>query len=115
MPLNNICELTRNSPASSIVSLAIAKLEKGEYFIVDKMFEWKYFEGVVKGVITHTPRGINGFGFDPIFVPTDGGENSSMKTNAEFTSAEKNNINPRTRAFGELFDWLMLQIKPTTP
>ena len=109
MPLFNICELTRNSPASSIVSLAIAKLEKGGYFMVDKMFEWRYFEGVVKGIISHTPRGINGFGFDPIFVPTDSGENSLMKTNAEYTTTEKNNINPRTIAFEALFNWLLKQ------
>jgi non-canonical purine NTP pyrophosphatase (RdgB/HAM1 family) len=108
MSLLDICELTRNSPASSIVSLSVGKLEKTGYFIIDKMFEWRFFEGIINGVISYAPRGINGFGFDPIFVPTLG-YNPDMKTNAELTPTEKNNINPRIKAFEALFNWLLEQ------
>lgn len=46
-------------------------------------------EGILNGNITISPRGINGFGFDPIF------ELDSKKTLAELTSEEKNNCSAR--------------------
>lgn len=52
-----------------------------------------YFEGCVPGQITHEPRGTEGFGYDPIFVP-DGYE----ITFAEMTPALKNGISHRARA-----------------
>lgn len=52
-----------------------------------------FFDGVVNGLISPTPRGQNGFGYDPIFIP-DGG----LKTFAEMTSAEKNAISHRSLA-----------------
>lgn len=45
-------------------------------------------EGIIKGNIV-SPRGTNGFGFDPIF------ELESGKTLAELTSEEKNNCSAR--------------------
>jgi XTP/dITP diphosphohydrolase len=52
-------------------------------------------EGIVDGVIATAPRGDNGFGYDPVFVPTDG----DGRTMAEMTPAEKNAISHRGRAF----------------
>ena len=52
------------------------------------------FEGEVKGRIIDGPRGANGFGYDPIFVP-DG----SDKTFAELSQEEKNRISHRANAF----------------
>lgn len=46
-------------------------------------------EGVIKGYISLEPRGVNGFGFDPIFELENG------KTLAELTSDEKNKISAR--------------------
>ena len=55
-------------------------------------------EGTVEGVIATAPRGTNGFGYDPIFIPTD----SDNRTLAEMTNKEKNVISARGRAFREL-------------
>ena len=55
-------------------------------------------EGTVEGVIATAPRGTNGFGYDPIFIPTD----SDNRTLAEMSNTEKNAISARGRAFREL-------------
>ena len=53
--------------------------------------------GEIKGEIIKNPRGNNGFGYDPLFVP-HGFEN----TMAELTIEEKNKISHRAIAFNEL-------------
>jgi XTP/dITP diphosphohydrolase len=53
--------------------------------------------GVLEGTIAEGPRGANGFGYDPIFVPK-----GSQKTLAEMTENEKNAISHRARAVQEL-------------
>jgi XTP/dITP diphosphohydrolase len=50
-------------------------------------------EGVVHGRLIREPRGSNGFGYDPIFVP-DGEE----RTNAELSPEEKDESSHRARA-----------------
>jgi XTP/dITP diphosphohydrolase len=59
-------------------------------------------EGVVEGTIAEAPRGDNGFGYDPVFVPAEGDGRSF----AEMTDAEKNAISHRGRAFRALADRL---------
>ncbi|MEO7423175.1 MAG: RdgB/HAM1 family non-canonical purine NTP pyrophosphatase [Ornithinibacter sp.] len=54
-------------------------------------------EGRVEGHIVRVPRGDNGFGYDPIFVPSGG-----IRTLAEHTDAEKNAISHRGQAFRAL-------------
>jgi XTP/dITP diphosphohydrolase len=49
--------------------------------------------GEVVGTITKSPRGENGFGYDPIFVP-----NGFSETFAELTSETKNKISHRAHA-----------------
>lgn len=51
-------------------------------------------EGVVEGLICESPRGTNGFGYDPIFLIP-----SKNKTFAEMECEEKNRISHRTEAF----------------
>ena len=51
---------------------------------------------VCEGLIIHTPRGVNGFGYDPIFVPT-----GYDKTFAELGDEIKNQISHRAKALGE--------------
>jgi XTP/dITP diphosphohydrolase len=53
--------------------------------------------GRVSGSITETPRGVNGFGWDVIFVP-DG----ESRTWAEMNDAEKNRDSHRARSFREM-------------
>ena len=55
-------------------------------------------EGTVEGRIARTPRGTNGFGYDPVFVPLDG----PGYTFAEMSSEDKNAISHRGRAFRAL-------------
>ena len=50
--------------------------------------------GVLAGTLTRAPRGGNGFGYDPIFVPE-----GLNKTTAELSPAEKDAISHRGRAF----------------
>lgn len=50
-------------------------------------------EGICLGKLAEAPRGTNGFGYDPIFVP-DG----FAKTYAELTTEEKNRISHRAKA-----------------
>ena len=58
-------------------------------------------EHVVRGEMTGTllrvPRGSNGFGYDPIFVPT-----GDTRSTAEMTPAEKDAVSHRGRAFRAL-------------
>jgi XTP/dITP diphosphohydrolase len=54
-------------------------------------------EGVLDGSVIDAPRGTNGFGYDPIFVPE-----SSGLTTAEMAAADKDKISHRGRALRAL-------------
>jgi XTP/dITP diphosphohydrolase len=54
-------------------------------------------EGVVSGSVTDAPRGTNGFGYDPIFVPE-----CSELTTAEMAAADKDAISHRGQALRAL-------------
>jgi XTP/dITP diphosphohydrolase len=58
--------------------------------------------GEVEGTITEAPRGENGFGYDPLFVPDEG----DGRTFAEMLPAEKHALSHRGRAFRTLADGL---------
>ena len=60
-------------------------------------------EGALEGVIREAPRGTNGFGYDPVFVPA-----GETRTFAELTEAEKNAISHRARAVKALAEKLVL-------
>ena len=53
--------------------------------------------GEMRGVLVRAPRGTNGFGYDPVFVPT-----GYDVTSAELTSDEKDAISHRGQAFRAL-------------
>ncbi len=63
------------------------------------------FRGEVKGIITTEMMGNDGFGYDPIFVPT-----GYHKTMAEIGTEEKNKISHRAKAAEQLRTWLMANI-----
>ena len=67
-------------------------LEKKEYL----------FEGIVNGTIIKEKRGIEGFGYDPIFLP-DG----KTCTFAQMELSEKNTISHRALAFEKLKKFLV--------
>lgn len=62
------------------------------------------FEGVVPGRIAEAPRGVGGFGYDPVFVPAQG----DGRTFAEMTMTEKNQISHRARAVAGLVSELQM-------
>jgi len=64
------------------------------------------FIGECPGTITDVEKGINGFGYDPIFVP-----NESSRTFAEMKVDEKNNYSHRGRSLDKLINFLDEQEK----
>lgn len=58
-------------------------------------------KGICEGSIIESQRGVNGFGYDPIFLL----ENSD-KTIAELTDEEKNEISHRSKALRQVVDFI---------
>ncbi len=70
--------------------------------VADEKGEIKFLtEGICDGTIVLNPRGANGFGYDPIFVP-DGFE----QTFGELSSAIKQKISHRARAIEKIMRFL---------
>jgi XTP/dITP diphosphohydrolase len=54
------------------------------------------FRGEVHGHLVYPPRGPNGFGYDPMFVPE-----GHQETFGEMTAARKQTMSHRARAFAK--------------
>lgn len=63
--------------------------------------EENQFEGICEGTILKERKGINGFGYDPVFVPT-----GSTKTFAEMNMEEKSAFSHRKKAMVKLIAFL---------
>lgn len=63
------------------------------------------FEGEIRGTIGFEPKGDNGFGYDPVFIP-DG----ETRTFAELSSEEKNRISHRANAFRKAAEFVEEQL-----
>ena len=87
--LERLQEIPATTRTARFRTVALARWPDGKEVIA---------EGTVEGVIATTPRGANGFGYDPIFIPAD----SNGRTLAEMTNEEKNTISARGRAFRQL-------------
>lgn len=59
------------------------------------------FEGIIPGDLVWPPRGLHGFGYDPMFMPR---VNSETRTFGEMSPAEKHAISHRALAFRQLID-----------
>jgi len=68
--------------------------------IVGKNIE-KVFEGRVEGRILENPRGTNGFGYDPLFVPK-----GFTKSYAEMSIEAKNQLSHRAEAMKKAVEFL---------
>jgi len=87
--LNNLTGITdRSAHFRTVISL-----------IIDG--EERLFEGIITGKIIESPKGNQGFGYDPIFVP----DNYDM-TFAELGNNVKNKISHRAKAVKKLADHL---------
>ena len=78
--------------AHFVCALALAWPEDGQA---------ESFEGKVHGTLVWPPRGTNGFGYDPMFVPARG-----EQTFGEMEPAAKHAISHRADAFAKLVAWL---------
>jgi len=61
-------------------------------------------EGICAGTLAESGRGTNGFGYDPIFIPS-----GFSRTYAELTAEEKNQISHRARALAAMREVLRQQ------
>ena len=68
------------------------------------------FSAAVNGTVSHRMKGGKGFGFDPIFIPSEG----DGRTFAQMATEEKNLLSHRGRAFLQLFDWLTAKSRSRT-
>jgi len=80
----------RRARFRTVISLVLAGSEARE------------FSGEVSGIIAGLPMGHSGFGYDPIFIPSEG----DGRTFAEMTLAEKNLLSHRARAVDGLVAFL---------
>jgi XTP/dITP diphosphohydrolase len=86
--LNQIADVPDERRMAAFVCAAAAVSPTGDELVV---------EGRVDGVIIRAPRGSNGFGYDPIFVPL-----GERLTTAEMSAADKDAISHRGKAFRAL-------------
>ena len=86
--LGQVADVPPERRTARFVCAAAAVLPDGRKLVVEEALE---------GRIIDVPRGTNGFGYDPIFVP-DG----ETRTSAELSSAEKDAISHRGKAFRAL-------------
>jgi XTP/dITP diphosphohydrolase len=77
----------------------------GRFVCAAVYFDGKNYKsaiGEIRGNIIKSPRGKNGFGYDPLFIP-----NGYDNTMAELSHEEKNKISHRLNAFEELKKYLV--------
>lgn len=63
-------------------------------------------KGTVEGKISYSKKGLNGFGYDPVFLVED-----KNKTMAELTEEEKNTLSHRGRALKCMLEWVKVNFK----
>lgn len=72
---------------------------------IDEASTEHLFEGIVNGSIAEAERGTEGFGYDPVFCPEEGGG----KTFAELGVDVKNRISHRARAVAQFAKYVLGQ------
>ncbi len=93
----NLARLRRDAPAGSALTYVCALA----YVDPDRRIE-RTWEGRCTGSLAPEPRGEGGFGYDPVFLPSD---RSDGRTMAELSDAEKDEISHRGRAVRAFAQW----------
>jgi len=62
----------------------------------------RIFGGKTEGLIAEEPKGVSGFGFDPIFIPREG----DGRTYAEMSVEEKSRVSHRGKAARKFAEWV---------
>jgi XTP/dITP diphosphohydrolase len=93
----NLAKLLREAPADSALEYVcvVAYVDPADR-------EERLFEGRCTGRLAARPRGSGGFGYDPAFLPDD---ESTGRTMAELSDAEKDAISHRGRAVRAFSAW----------
>jgi XTP/dITP diphosphohydrolase len=86
--LGQLSDVPDERRGAAFICAAVAALPDGREVVVEARMD---------GALIRAPRGSNGFGYDPIFVP-DGG----TRTTAELSDEEKDAISHRGKAFRAL-------------
>jgi XTP/dITP diphosphohydrolase len=89
-------ELRGSTPGSARFRCALAIAQGGKLICT--------FEAAVEGQVIDAPRGTNGFGYDPVFVPA-----GFTETFAELPLNVKNSVSHRARAVAQLAEFLQSQ------
>jgi XTP/dITP diphosphohydrolase len=96
--LGQLADVPEERLGARFVCAAAAVLPDGQQVVV---------EGVLEGRLVREPRGTNGFGYDPVFVPA-----GQQRTTAELSAQEKDEISHRGQAFRALAPQLMAALSP---
>jgi XTP/dITP diphosphohydrolase len=93
----------------------VGETERRAWFIAALCVAWpdgrsETFVGRVDGVAVWPPRGNNGFGYDPMFLPI-----GSTLTFGELTSSDKHTISHRARAFAQFLAACVIRSEPLPP
>jgi XTP/dITP diphosphohydrolase len=91
--LGQIADVPAERRGARFVCAAAAALPDGRELLVEASLE---------GFLVTEPRGGNGFGYDPVFVPAGG-----TRTTAELTAEDKDAISHRGKAFRALVPLLV--------
>lgn len=88
--------------------LGVEENRKAKFVTVIALY-WKNklitFQGEIKGTINYSPKGNNGFGYDPIFVP----ENYEQ-TFAEMSLEEKSLLSHRAAAISKMVNYIQTHL-----
>jgi XTP/dITP diphosphohydrolase len=82
----------------ALVPVSAGKIESASPVCYADEFEEQTFNGACEGKIIFEPRGKNGFGYDPLFVPV-----GFEQTFAELGEDVKNKLSHRAKALKKLF------------
>lgn len=99
---SNLVKLMREVPAGSRLRYVCALA-----YVEPRGGEEQVFFGYCTGRMAAERRGAGGFGYDPVFLPDDLGEDlGEARTMAELTDAEKDALSHRGRAVRAFLSWL---------